>query len=183
MNMWHPLAGFQPETLTWLFMLLLIATVLFFFWLESTGRRLRTAEAPLGIVSLELADTPERARQIIDSWGETARDAARRNLSMDFVFIPLYTTLLAVAGIMASRWFVAGGYVWMGNLAVALAWGQWIAGLFDAAENCALLRTLQVHPDIPDGLPQMSSWCARIKFLLIIAAVFFSLFGLATSLA
>jgi hypothetical protein len=179
--MWHPLAGLTTSGLTWLFMLSLIGTGFVFVALESLGRRLRTHVAPRGIASLESADTPEVCQSILASWNDLSHDAAQHHLTLDFVFIPLYTTLLTILGIAASRWFAASGLLWLSNLAMILAWTQWLIGLLEIASNCAMMRILQVHPDVPEGLPPLSAWCARIKIFVLFMAGFFGIFGLLSS--
>jgi hypothetical protein len=159
----------------------LIGTGFVFVGLESLGRRLRTNVAPRGIASLESADTPEVCQRIMASWDDLSLDAAEQHLSLDFVFIPLYTTLLAVVGIAASRWFTASGLVWLSGLAIVLAWTQWLIGLLEIASNCAMMRTLQVNPDVPEGLPRLSAWCTRIKVFLLFMAGFLGIFGLLSS--
>lgn len=181
--MWHPLAGFSSSGLLWLFMLTLIGSGFVFFALETMGRRLRTNVAPRGIASLETADTPDSCRRILESWDDLSLQAAERHLTMDFVFIPLYTTFLAILGIAASRWFAASGLIWLSNFAMILAWTQWLIGLLEIASNCTMMRTLQVSPDVPDGLPQMSAWCSRLKTFILFMSGIFGLLGLLTSFA
>ncbi len=179
--MWHPLASYGTGGLSWLFMLTLLGGGFLMFALESLGRRLRTNAAPRGIASLECAESPEQCRRIMDSWDDVALDAAQRYLTMDFLFIPAYTTLLTILGICASRWFAMRGFDWLSDVTMILAWSQWLIGLLEVASNCAMLRTLQVHPDVPDGLPQLSSWCSRIKVFVLLMAGFFGAFGLLSS--
>lgn len=180
--MWHPLLTFSPTALGWLFVVLLIGTVVLFLRLETLGRRLKTSAAPLGIVSLDMSLSSRESESIIASWDDEAREDARRHLCLDFFFIPIYTTALAILGLMSSRWFAEKGLMGMSSLSMWLAWGQWVAGLFDFAGTSTLLRILQMYPDIPDRLPGLAGWCARVKFFLILAALLFSLFGLVTSL-
>lgn len=179
---WHPFLSITNEALTWWFMATLIGSGFCFLVLSATGRRLRTNDAPMGIVSLAMADTGSQSRRVISSWDEFAQETAWKNLSLDYVFIPLYTTALAMLSIKTAHWFVDIDAVWMSNLAIVFAWGVWLAGLLDVAENSALLRCLQVYPDVPDGLAQMASWCARLKFLLIGLGVLLALFGFVTTL-
>lgn len=181
--MWHPLEYFSPGTLGWLLLALMAFTIILYLRLQSLGRRLRNGMAPLGIVSLEMCLSSAESRGIIDSWDEDAREDARRLLCLDYFFIPVYTTALAVLGVMASRWFLDRGLSSLATIAIVLAWGQWVAGLFDFTENSALLRILSMYPDIPEGLTVLAGWSARIKFLLIMMAVLCCLFGLVTSLA
>ena len=128
-----------------------------------------------------MADTGSRSRRVISSWDETAQESARKNLSLDYIFIPLYTTALAILAIKTAHWFADSNALWMSNVAIAFAWGAWLAGLLDIGENCALLRCLQVYPDVPNGVAQMANWCARLKFLLIGLAAVSAIFGFVTT--
>lgn len=56
--------------LFWLFCGLTVAFFAVFNWLDQS---LRTSAAPSGIVSCELADSPEAADAVLASWGESAR--------------------------------------------------------------------------------------------------------------
>ena len=181
--MWHPLEYFSPSAQGWLLLVLVVMSVMFYVRLQSLGRRLKTAVAPLGIVSLEMCLSAAESRTIIDSWDEEAQEDARRLLCLDYLFIPIYTTALAILGIIAARWFAGKGLTSLATLTMVLAWGQWIAGLFDFTENSTLLRILSMYPDIPDSLAKLAGWSARIKFLLIMMAILSCLFGLVTSLA
>ena len=178
---WHPFLTVTQESLSWWFIVTLVSSGFCFFFLSATGRRLRTSEAPMGIVSLAMSDTGSRSRRVISSWDAGAQQDAWRNLSLDYVFIPLYTTALAILAIKTSHWFAESNAIWMSNLAIALAWGAWLAGILDVGENSALLRSLQVYPDVPDGLAQLASWCARVKFLLLGMAALLTLVGFVTT--
>jgi hypothetical protein len=180
--MWHPLDIFTPSTLGWLLVFLGIASVVIYMRLGSLGRRLRTSSAPLGIVSLEMSLSSNESRRIIDSWDKHARTDARQHLCLDYWFIPIYTTALAIVGLFSARWFADRGMENLSWLAMLLAWGQWLAGMFDFAQNSTMLRMLQMHPDIPDRLTRLAGLCARLKFLLIVAAAVCCFFGLVTRL-
>ncbi len=179
--LWHPLLALSPAGLGWLLVVLLAGSAVLFVRLEAVGRRLRTDTAPLGIVSLELCLSVEESRAVIESWDEAARVDARTYLCWDYFFIPLYTTALAILGIMASRWFAAKGLDGLATLAMILAWGQWIAGLFDFTENSTLIRILSMHPTIPPALPRLAGWCARMKFLCVLLGLLCCLMGLVTA--
>lgn len=56
-----------------------------------------------GIVPFELAFTVERARTILEAWGEQGREAARTSLLIDFGFIPSYALLFSTVGIVTVR--------------------------------------------------------------------------------
>ena len=137
----------------------------------------------MGILSLEMSLTAEECQDIIESWDSEAREDARRHLCWDYFLIPFYTTALAILGIMAATWFEDKGLPSMASIAIALAWGQWIAGLFDFTENSTLLRILSMHPTIPRRLPPLAGWCARIKFLFVLLGILSALVGMLVSLA
>ncbi len=179
--MWHPLIHMAPGSLGWLLLFLLVIAIIIYVRLETWGRRLRNSAAPMGIVSLEMCLAAEESESIIDSWDDLAREDARRYLCLDYFFIPVYSTAMATLGVMSARWFADKGLDGMAWFAILLAWGQWVAGLFDFTENSALLRILQMYPDIPDGLTRLAGWSARMKFLLITLAVLCCMFGLLTS--
>ncbi len=181
--LWHPLLGLGPAALGWLLLVLLAASAVLFVRLEAVGRRLRTTAAPLGIVSLEMCLSAADSRAVIESWDEAARVDARTYLCWDYFFIPLYTTALAILGVMASRWFAAKGLDGLATFAIILAWGQWIAGLFDFTENSTLIRILSMYPAIPAALPRLAGWCARIKFLCVLLGLLCCLCGLVTVVA
>jgi hypothetical protein len=53
-----------------------------------------------GIVAFELAGTEERANQIMDSWGDSGRRAARTSLRLDFGYAASYGVL---TGLLLDR--------------------------------------------------------------------------------
>lgn len=60
-------------------------------------------------------------------------------------------------------------------IGVALAWGQWLAALFDASENIALLKML--HGPVVEPWPQMARWSAVPKFMLVGAGSLYAVVG------
>jgi len=136
------------------------------------GRDLRGAAlgapdvAPKGIVSLELAGTPEKAQRMLDLWAAGGKlNAARDSIGWDFGFIVLYglTLLLWV-------WWARGrfsGRCWrrLGCAAIALVVA---AGAADVAENVMLYGVFD------DPTVAGTAWARRFaitKFGLIGAAV------------
>lgn len=180
--MWHPFLRLDGQVLGWLFGVLAAMSVLLTLRLASSGRRLRTASAPLGLVSLGMSLSPEESQQIIGSWSAERRDEARRHLATDYWLIPAYTTALAILGVLAARWFATKDMHWMSVLSVSLAWGQWVIGLIDVAEDSALLRILQTYPEIPDGMTRLMGTFSRLKVFLILMAIIATFFVAATML-
>lgn len=151
------------------------------------------ADGPNGytIVDFELAP-PEKAGRILAEWtalppvtdGTPAVDRARASLIRDFAFIPAYTTMLALmtflaawslaTGSLAASSGAAGRWGRLAEPATRLAWGQWLAGIFDVVENVALLRVLDVFA-ATGTVPAPAQWTAVVaaasKFALLLAAV------------
>jgi hypothetical protein len=123
---------------------------------------LRTGTAPLGIVSLELARSVRKARDILGSWSAEQKRMALRNTRLDYAFLVCYSTLLAVGCVWASGGFkedwrhVGGG----------LAWAQWDARALDAVENVGLLYLLRGRIEV--RWTRLASGCAVPRFLLIV---------------
>lgn len=131
----------------------------------AVNRPLSTDAAPDGIVTLELAGTPEEASRIVNEWGqEGALDEAGVSLGLDFLYMPLYAALLAGIVVALNRrlqWKVAS----------AVAWAPFIAAGLDVVETVALVRV--VDDPSADGWPAVARAFALGKFALLIVTVVF----------
>jgi hypothetical protein len=121
------------------------------------------------IVDLELAGTTCRAAQIIDAWDMQDRIRAGFNLGLDYLYMPVYSTLIALvcvwgAGVLASRQWRATG--------LSLGWGLWAAAVFDAVENAMLAVMLFGTMAVP--YPLVAWVCAVLKFGLIVLGLVFA---------
>ncbi len=174
--MTHPLERIPTDRRTAVFLALLAATLAVWATLATIGAGLATGAAPRGIVSFELARTAADVRRILAWWTPTQTSLARVSLTVDLLFIPLYTTTLAMACLWSRGPIASGGRLAaLAILAVPLAWGQWVAGALDLVENAALLRFLT--GSIRDPLPLVASGCASLKFLLVTAGSLYALYG------
>lgn len=139
-----------------------------------TGGPLNTSAAPFGVVSFELAGSPERAVEVLSSWDHVGRQWAAFSLGLDFLFIPAYTVAIILGCALASRgiqtrdWPLAQG----GRL---LSIGVVLAGILDVVENISLLVILFGAVAAP--WPQVAAWCAVPKFGLIFLALVYALYG------
>jgi hypothetical protein len=170
MSLWHPFDR-VPEQARWPLLALLLA---FSFWLGTKagadGYLYNSQIAPDGIVSLEMAGNADEAQRIIrfwDLWG--ARDDARGSVVYDYVFLIFYSATIALACVMAAP-LMGRGRRWHKRLGYALAWAQWLAALFDAVENVALLKMLSLA-GFGNTWPAVARWCAIPKFLLIFSGI------------
>jgi len=121
------------------------------------------------IVDFELAGTTDRAAEIINAWDMQDRIRAGFNLGLDYLYMPVYSTLIALvcvwgAGVVASRQWRATGLL--------LGWGLWIAALFDAVENAMLAVVL--FDTVAAPYPQVAQVCAIFKFGLIVLGLVFA---------
>jgi hypothetical protein len=69
----HPFEHLKPDVQKKYFIIMLLMTILIMVITNIIGQRLTTPSAPYGIISFELAFTPERAEEIINSWSPEAQ--------------------------------------------------------------------------------------------------------------
>jgi hypothetical protein len=139
------------------------------------GAPLQTAAAPTGIVSYELAGDAPTAQAMLDSWDEVAKIYAGFNLGLDYLFLLLYSTTIAMAILWLADSLKLQGRAL--SLAVWLAWGQWLGAAMDIVENGALLIMLVGEAAAP--WPQVAFWTATVKFALLGFGLLFVLAALA----
>jgi hypothetical protein len=167
----HPLAAiaavYRPKALV----ALVVATGLLILALNVFGAPLRTGVAPAGIISFEFAGDPETAQRIVDSWSPTARIWAGFNLGLDYLFMIVYSTTIALGIVWITQDRSSARRI--GWLALVLAWGQWLAAGLDGVENAALMTSLVRPPVAP--FPQIAWWSAALKFALVAAGILYVL--------
>jgi hypothetical protein len=85
-------------------------------------------------------------------------------VAVDFAFVVLYVSVLALVGFAATR----AGALWLGLLGIALAA---TAGVLDVTENVRLLRTLAAdYGAMDETWLHTTAQVARAKFLAVLAA-------------
>lgn len=186
----HPLENIPTTSRKPLFWAFLTGTLILFAVFRVLDASLQTSAAPSGVVSFELARTPFQAQAIIDSWNEAPTLASDVNgervpgmvsraysfaafgLGLDYLFMPLYATALAL-GIL----LVAGRHEgWFSTLGTWLGWGAYAAALFDAVENYALARMLLMN-QVWSPYPEIAAFSAMVKFGLLLLGLFYALVG------
>jgi hypothetical protein len=143
--------------------------------LTISGAPLQTAAAPTGIVSYELAGDVPAAQAMLDSWDDVAKIYAGFNLGLDYLFMVLYSTTIAMAILWLADSLKLQG--WALSLAAWLAWGQWLGAALDAVENGALFFMLVGEAAAP--WPQVAYWSAAVKFALLGLGLLYVLAALA----
>jgi hypothetical protein len=138
-------------------------------WLMAPSRALlQNGVATKHIASLELAPNAARADAVIKSWGAAGVEAAKQNIALDCLFIPAYTTLLALL------WFAAASALrsrlpGVASFVTVWGWAMWGAGLLDYIEDFCDYRMLE-H-GATDVLARVSSICATVKFVVTLVFV------------
>jgi hypothetical protein len=167
----YPL-NFIPQNLRKpMFYVFLAITIAIFGIFRILDQPLRTAAAPNGIVSFELARTVDASQAMVDSWDANARLFAAFGLGFDFLFMPVYALALSLGLLLAiedKKNRYAAFAAWMG-------WGVFAATLFDATENYALWHILIGGAISP--YPAIAAWCATFKFTLLIVGLVTALSG------
>ena len=153
--MYHPLSSIHKKLPV--FLALLAATIGI-----SVVFRLVGPLSP-NIVDYELAGSFAKASAIINAWDAQDRIRAGFNLGIDYLYMPVYSTTIAMACVWGSIVLRAKGWRVIG---VLLAWGLWMAAILDAIENFALATML--FGTVADPYPQIAQVCALCKFGLIL---------------
>jgi hypothetical protein len=167
----HPLNALPSDQRVRVFIPLLVAMLLITFAFRFIGPAQPT------IVDFELAGSVEQAQAIIDAWNQTDRIRAGFSLGFDYLYMPVYSTTIALACVMATGVLKRKSWNTIGLL---LAWGLWIAALFDATENLALFTELLGNNAAP--YPQIAQICATIKFGLIVLGLLYVIAGVAAKI-
>ena len=167
----HPLQSIQPGLLGSLTIrlggLLVFATALMIF----VDIPLQGEASPHGIVSFELAGTPQRALRMLLEWkSRNALGYAKLSLIVDFVYLTIYGL------------FFASLAVWVGHRldervwSARAAWAAFCAAAFDVLENGVLLYQLNRFTSA-SPFPQLAVSFAAVKFALLICSAFYGLIG------
>lgn len=133
---------------------------------------LRTAAAPWGLVSLELAWRTTTVSAILGSWDHADKVYAAFSLGFDFLFILCYALVLGTGTQIASE-RLGRRFAGMGR---TLGWGVILAALLDVAENVLLFVIMTKGNFPPYSL--FASLSATLKFLLLLIIICYVLLGL-----
>jgi hypothetical protein len=171
-NMRHPLEFIPRNLRKPLFFVFLALTLLIFGVFRVLDGPLRTAAAPDGVVSFELARTVDVAQGILSSWDTQARLFAAFGLGLDYLFMPAYAFALSFGILLMMN----GRTRWYLQLAAWVGWGIFVAAGFDAIENLALWLILTGAVLSP--YPEIAALCASLKFALLVAGLLTIFVGL-----
>lgn len=119
-----------------------------------------------GILALELAWDPEKARRIVDEWRRRGvAGAAKVDVWIDFAWIVAYTAALVLFALLARK--VADDD---DTAFVFLAAGA-LAGVLDFIENFGLLSILKARAKTKDKTVYLTSAVATGKWFLVLVSI------------
>ncbi|MGD2097717.1 MAG: hypothetical protein PVG35_09060 [Desulfobacterales bacterium] len=127
---------------------------------------LRTAVAPRGIVSFELAKDASASRQIRASWNARAKTHAAFSLGLDYLFLIVYAVFISLACVQTGE-AIQHISPLLARVGGILAWAQFAAAVLDAVENLVLISLLLDSER--SWLPAVARGCAIIKFAIVSA--------------
>ena len=169
--MFHPLDFIPAYSRKKIFISLLMLTLVLIGIFGLLDAPLRNPVSPSGIVSFELAGTPEKADAIIQTWDSRAQLFAAFGLGYDYLFLITYGLTLSLGVLMAAtkqggKFEKVGAYV---------GWGVLLAALFDAVENFFLWRILSGVAS--SFCPRMAAFSAIVKFFFLVLGLGYALVG------
>ncbi len=153
----------------------LAGTIIMMVVMFITGRPLKTATTPGGILSLEFANTRTEVKEILLAWEKTSMekpaviDAAKLNTYLDFIFLFFYSLFLYSCCLrLAGK---AGQGNSFSKISRRIAPLALVAGGLDIVENAGILKSLQGAPT--DSVAKITAFCATLKFGLVIFVLVF----------
>ena len=173
----YPLANL-PQRTRW-FQALLVVNLVILGLMSLIGLPLNTPAAPQGIVSFEVAGTPEQTQVILDSWDTPAQVRAAFIQGLDSLFLLVYSTCFGLGCLLSGEVLRRAGWP-LAGAANGMAWGLWLAAGFDFIENLGL--ALALFNIVAAPWPQIAAICAYLKFGLLFLGLAYLFYGLAARL-
>ena len=165
----HPLEFIPAGSRRSAFWLFAVLTALLLAVEGAISLKLNNSAAPYGILSLELASSPERLNQIVTSWAEKPRMAMVFSLGLNFICLVALINTVALACLLATS-RIAFPFSRLGSM---LAWVQWLAGAVWATQAALLAWGVLEHST---SLSTMASVAfSMVKFALVGAGVLFAI--------
>jgi hypothetical protein len=166
-----PLAFIRKDLRKPVFFALLGLTLVLMVISQLINAPLKNPTAPASIVSFELARSSTKVQAMVASWDARTQLFAAFGLGFDYLFMPAYAFTISLACLLA-----AGRHAgWFASIGAWLGWGLFLAALLDAIENIGLWNSLLGNNN--SIWPQVSFWCASLKFALILLGIAYGLIG------
>lgn len=150
------------------FLLAIAATAIWFFIMRPF--------TPPNIVAFELAGNVATAQDIISNWGPEQVERVKTSIYLDFGFILVYCSAFMFACRAAANYSRVQFFI---NMVQQLTWIIWFAGLCDAIENIAMLKTLSERSQTSVSI---AFYFATIKFGILLITLTFVLISLVSGI-
>lgn len=160
--------------------LIVLGTLMVAFWIALGAVERSLPEGTPGVIQYEFVGSEDRATEMLAEWGDAGQDDIRLSLWIDYGFMLVYGAFFTLAGLATRDFARERG---LRALAAAGRWAPWCAAgavLFDASENANLLLILGGHGGAVS--PRLATACASVKFLLIVTAIGYVVWGLVARL-
>lgn len=146
---------------------LIILILLNFFALRIFDSALKNEVSTQGIISYELAKDLDQSVNILNAWDPQAKINAGLSLGFDFLFLLVYSGLIAllIYNINNRLWQDKPFYK-LGQVLIVLIF---IAALFDAIENFALIKLLL--GDLQQVWSSIAYYFAVVKFAIVFVCI------------
>jgi hypothetical protein len=154
------------------------ATVAFWIALGILERSLPSGTP--GILEFELVRNGDRAARFLSEWGAGGRDTVRLSLIVDYGFMLSYGAFVTLAGLATRDFGREQGRHALAAAGRVVPWFAVGAAIFDAGENAFLLLT--VGGSGGSVAPVLATVCASVKWVLIVIAVGYLIWGLGARL-
>ncbi len=125
---------------------------------------LKSGVTPHGIISFELASSPDASLQMMQAWDAEAKMYAAFSLGIDYLFIISYALFLSLLCMLLANKFTEKRFLL--NMGILIGYGLWLAAALDALENFALFQLLFGNTNSVYTI--IASTSAAIKFLLVL---------------
>ncbi len=156
--------------------ILVFSTLSLFILISVLDIPLKTATAPGGIVSFELAGIFSHSQKILQSWNHQARLNAIQSLVADYLFLISYSFLFAFTIFIIAKFYEKVKNNLFVTVGIILGWLQFVAAVFDSFENYFLLRIIFGSQN--PAYPEYAFYFASLKFLIILLGLAYIVSGL-----
>lgn len=140
-----------------------------------------TKEVPEGsnaVLRFEFVGNEEEAERLVKAWTPEQREAIRRSLIRDFLYIPVYTWGTWLVCQMAAGAYAAAQPFWF-KAGLLLGMAQIATLVLDVVENVALLRLLPKSGTQAVRIgycePRVATLAALLKWTLVTAGLFYAI--------
>ncbi len=149
---------------------LLAGTMIMFFLMRPTAKKLYTPQTHLGILNLEFAYNNSQTSNILNAWQGDGIEAAKINTYIDFGLLLFYSVFLFYCCNNLALNFNGN----IRRIGLLLSKGALIAGALDLIENSGMLITLGGHQQA--FIAMVTTVCASIKWIIAIMGILYILF-------